>query len=185
MLDEPEKVAIVLHGPPGVGKTTIWKAIKARQQSARFLSLDDGWMPGEHRMLGGPCRYADLRQAQEHVLVVEIGSGELPDLNAPGATRAAGEWIAALRESGRRVAPFLLWSEFGDAVERLMARWRGHPQKLFLVWQQIGLYSLYEHGHPLGAFPIVSGYQEERIVTTGRSAEDVAEEILRKAGVPR
>lgn len=180
-----QRVAIILHGPPCVGKTEISREIRTRRATGTVLqiSLDDGWSPGEFRYLGGPGRYADLSRAQEPILVVELGCGEPADLTFSGATRGAQEWVSVLQKSGRHLAPFLLWLECSDAVARLKNRWQNKPNALFFLGQQIGVYALYAHGDSITTFPVIPGFQEERVLTSGRTIAEVADEIMRKAGL--
>lgn len=60
---------------------------------------------------------------------------------------------------------------------------RGQPDILFWFWQQMGLYSLYEHKHPLATFPTIPGFDEIKILTTGQSEKDVVNEILHRCGL--
>jgi hypothetical protein len=179
------KVAIILRGPPAVGKSSIRDRIVARlggQATVRTVNLDAYWgPPHEWRYNEVAFRYADLQLAKEPVLVVALSSGEPPDLSFPGATRAAQEWVALLRQSGREVFPFLLWMDWNAAVTRLLAR---HRCNLHQVMRELGLYSLYEHQHQLATFPAIPHFQEHRIVTSSRTVDNVADEILQRAGLP-
>jgi hypothetical protein len=180
-----KRVAIILHGPPSVGKTEISKEIRKRHTAGtvRHISLDDGWLPDECRYSGGPSRYADSYNAQEPILVVELGCGEPSDLTFSGATRAAQEWVSVLQSSGRTLAPFLLWLEWSDAVARLKKRCQNNPKSLFCFWQQIGVYTLYAHRDKMTTFPTMAGFHEESILTSGRTIAEVADEIRHKAGL--
>ncbi len=178
------RVAIILHGPPCTGKTTIANELRKRLR-AGFVSLDDGWCgAGGFRRQAGPRRYADLAQASESVPIVEIGCGEPPELTFPGATRAAHEWINTLRNARREVFPFLLSAEWAEVAQRLDERHSGDPNKLFFIWQFIGLNALYERRHPLATFPQIQDFQERPIVTSGRTIPEVVDEIMAVAGLP-
>ena len=113
-------------------------------------------------------------------MIAQLASGEPSDRSLVGATRGAQEWLDALRLTGREVFAFLLWMEWSDAVARLDAR---HPGNLFRMMQEIGLYSLYDHRHPLATFPPMHSFHEQLILTTGRSADEVADEIIRITGL--
>jgi hypothetical protein len=152
-------IAIVLHGPPCAGKTTISKQIRQRHSQATHISLDEGWSAGEVRYRGGTGRYADPATAQATVLIVEIGCGEPVDLAFPGATRAANEWVDVIRGSGRTLFPFLVWAEWQDEIARIEKRWQQQPWALGGIWHDVGLYSLYERGHPIATFPAIPIFQ--------------------------
>src|SRR5262249_50479039 len=148
------------HGPPATGKSTLAEVLLQRfAETSRVISLDEGWLHGQWRKMGGTGRYADIRQATEPILLLEIGCGEPPPLDFPGATRGAKEWIDVLRETRREVLFFLLTLDWTDAVERLDRRYAGHEAKLFLVWQHLGLHALYAHKHAMATFPSSLGVQ--------------------------
>lgn len=180
-----QNTAIILHGPPGVGKTSISQEIQRRCPSGMVnrISLDEYWLSGQRRYLGELGRYSDLRAAQEPVVVIELGCGEPPDLTFAGATRGAEEWVRVLRDTGRAIFPFRIWCEFSEAANRLDERYAGRSDKLFWVWRDIGLYALYEHQHAIATFPAIPEFHEVRISTSGRSLPDVADEIIRRSGL--
>ena len=49
--------------------------------------------------------------------------------------------------------------------------------------RQIGVYAFYEHGHPIATFPSIHGITEQPILTTGRTFDDVAGELMRRTGL--
>jgi hypothetical protein len=178
------RVAIVLYGPPATGKSTLAEVLRHRLvQASRTISLDDGWLHGQWRKTGGAGRYADIRQATEPILLLEIGCGEPPPLDFPGATRAANEWIDVLRESGREDFFFLLTLDWTDAAERIDRRFTGQEAKLFLVWQHLGLHALYAHKHAMVTFVSNLGVQEHALDTSKLTSEMAADEVLRIAGL--
>jgi hypothetical protein len=179
-----DKFAIILHGPPAVGKTVISGEIQQRYPGAvRHISLDDGWARDEVRYGRGPQQYADLSAAPERILVIELASGEPPDLAFNGATRAAQQWVTVLQRSDRILVPFLLWLDWPDAVARLRQRFQNSPTALFQFWSQIGVYALYEKADSVATFPQIPGFRENRIQTTGRTVSDITDEILRTVAI--
>ena len=177
-------VAIILRGPPAVGKSGVAGAIQQRHPGTKLISLDQGWAQGGLRYQPGPGRYRDLCQATEPILVIELGCGAPVDLRFPGATQAADEWVSVIRSSGRALFPFLLWVNWDEAVNNILGRHvNDGPSKLCSFWNFMGLYSLYEHGHPTVTLPQLPDFAEVRILTAGRSFADVANEILRRAGL--
>ena len=79
------KVAIVLRGPPGAGKSNVARALELLHSNSGRVELDQYWGIGEKRFVGS-CRYWDLRNPPDF-LIVELGYGE-PDGEAfPGATK--------------------------------------------------------------------------------------------------
>ena len=180
-----DKVAVLLHGPPCAGKTQVKLAISALAEPGvvRHLSLDEGWGVGQQRHSGGSQRYSDIVSTTESVLVIELGCGEPADLSFDGATRAAAEWVGILRKCGRTLHSFLLVVNPDDVLERLRKRYAADPDALFCIWQDFGLYGLYQQGDPIATFPPSTDILEQKISTSGRSINDVALEIMGKAGI--
>jgi hypothetical protein len=116
------KLAIVLRGAPGTGKTTIRNALRHHFGHARtaLVSLDDGWGQGERRFVGF-ARYADLAN-QPDVLVLELGYGEPQGEAFGGATKNPREWLAPLEEEGRDVYSFVLNVDRSECLQRVAAR---------------------------------------------------------------
>jgi hypothetical protein len=182
-VDPSRTIAIVLHGPPGVGKSTICEHIRQAHPTARRICLDNGWGvgPNELRTNGGPARYADLRGAAEDVLLVEIAGGEPADPAILGATRNAREWVDVLRAAGRDIIPILLTVERTEAEARITRRYQG--VQLAAIRHEVGIHDLYARKDPKFTFPPTAGLRESCVSTTGRSAGDVAAEIVRLAGL--
>jgi hypothetical protein len=144
MSNAPPRVAIVLQGPPVVGKSAIRDELLLRlRPEARFINLDAYWGQGEWRYAEEAFRYADIQLAPEPVLVMELTSGEPPGLDRPGAVRGAQEWMNVLQQTGRRAFVFRLSLAWHQYIQRLHARLHGHPQILFAITNQAGLYALY------------------------------------------
>jgi len=182
MQGHDQSVAIVLHGPPAVGKTTIGEEIVRRfPGNAKLISLDAGWGCGDARHSGGSRRYADLALATDKILVIELGCGEPADMASQGATQAAAEWIQTLRGANRTIRAFLLWIEWPEARARLAARYYGHEHALFLFWHHIGLYALYEHADPLATFPEIAGFSEQRLNVTSQQTPVIVTDILQRS----
>ncbi len=174
--------AIILRGPPGVGKSAVCTVLRGHLgKSARHINLDSYWGKGEWRYAQPEFRYADLQIATDPVLVVELAWGEPDGLVFPGATRGAGEWIGILQRVKREVFPFFLTADWNDILKRLTAR---HGQDSHHdILAELGRASFYEHHHHLFSYPDIPGVTERTIDTTGKSAESVAEVILKVAGV--
>lgn len=138
------RVALVLRGPMGVGKSTVLNELRQRRRSVAGVVLDTGWEINGARYLPTASRYHDLRGHACDVLVVEIGCGEPFDLSIPGASRGAAEWYNVLVSEGREVHVFRLWADWptirrnmvgGRPAELLWARlWHcAHQQEIDIV----------------------------------------------------
>jgi hypothetical protein len=115
------KIAIVLRGPPGAGKTTIACEIRRRLKvTTGFVMLDTFWYPGEKRF-EGHCRYWDLIDDCD-ALIIELGYGEPEPEKFFGATKNPGEWLHILEAGGREVFFFLLWAPIAESLLRKQGR---------------------------------------------------------------
>jgi len=132
------KKAIILRGPPAVGKSKTREKLLERLRSlsppisGTHIYLDDGWGAGEVRLSASP--YSDLVAVHEDVVVIELGCGEIytrAQLNnqvlwlldaRPGATRNPREWVNILKSQGRDTRSFLLWAPWAFIQEGEKAR---------------------------------------------------------------
>ncbi|MBN9122678.1 MAG: hypothetical protein J0I06_26615 [Planctomycetes bacterium] len=178
----PARKAIILRGPPGVGKSAVRTLLQGHLgKSARYINLDAYWGKDEWRYAQPEFRYADLQLATEPVLVVELAWGEPDGLIFPGATRGANEWMSILQRAKREIFPFFLTAAWKDILNRLTERHghKGHHD----VLAELGRASFYEHRHYLFSYPEIPGITERTIDTTGKTADSVAEAIMGMAGV--
>jgi hypothetical protein len=114
------KVAVVLRGPPGAGKSQVASALQVHYAQSSRVELDRYWGPGEQRY-AGTCRYGDLRN-QPDVLIVELGYGEPAGESFPGATKNPREWVGILENDGREVFFFLLDIQESESLKRVSNR---------------------------------------------------------------
>jgi len=177
-MSSPERRAIILRGPPGVGKSAVCRVLGRHfGKSSRHINLDAYWGEHEWRYTQPDFRYADMQLAPEAVLIVELAWGEPAGLKFPGATRAAEEWLVPLKQSGRKVHLFFLTADWNDILTRLTER-HGHDSH-HNVLMELGRASFYEHKHPLFSYPDHLGVTEQTIDTTGKEADDVADLIYK------
>lgn len=182
MSASPVLKAIILRGPPGVGKSAVRNLLRGHLgKSARHINLDAYWGKGEWRYTQPEFRYADLQLATEPVLVVELAWGEPDGLIFPGATRGADEWMGILQKAKREIFPFFLTAEWSDILKRLTDR-HGHEGQHNIL-AELGRASFYEHHHHLFCYPEIPGITERTIDTTGKTAESVAQMIIKSAGL--
>jgi hypothetical protein len=178
----PVHKAIILRGPPGVGKSAVRDLLRSHLgRTVRSINLDSYWGKDEWRYAQADFRYADLQLSPEPVLLVELGWGEPAGLAFPGATRGANEWVDILHKANRKIYPFLLIAEWNDILKRLIARHGHHMNQSVL--DQLARASFFEHKHYLFTYPEIPGFTELTIDTTGRTEESVTDEIKKLAGV--
>jgi hypothetical protein len=133
-------------------------------------------------------RYADIRDAPEPLLVIELGCGEPSNLSFDGAMRGASEWIDILRAAGREIFSFLLWIEWEEMLERVVERsLRENPKTpLYSIWNGVGVYALYAQRHPYHTLPEAATIGIREVIINAskqRSKEAITDEILRSAGL--
>ncbi len=177
----PVRKAIILRGPPGVGKSAVCRVLVRRYgEAARHINLDSYWGKGEWRYAQPDFRYADLQLAPEPVLIVELAWGEPDGLPFPGATRGADQWMHLLQQAKRVVLPFYLTADWNAILQRLTERhgYDSHHDALL----ELGRASFYEHKHHLFSYPEIPGITERTIDTTGKEADIVADLIMKMAG---
>lgn len=119
------RIAVVVRGPMGSGKTTLIAALGRRLDRAgvawRKVSLDKGWCRGEFRFRGGPGRYRDLRGGPE-ALIVELGFGEPQGGRRRGATRRPEEWASVLKKARRETVLVRLSLPWSVRSTRIVGR---------------------------------------------------------------
>jgi hypothetical protein len=114
------KVAVVLRGPPGAGKSNVANALQVLYPKNSRVELDRFWGDGQQRFLGN-CRYWDLSN-QADLLIIELGFGEPVGEVFPGATKNPREWIAVLERDNRIVLFFYLEVSEAEALSRVAQR---------------------------------------------------------------
>ena len=77
----------------------------------------------------------------------------------------------------------MLWSASEPLFARRKKRCQNNGNALSCFWQQIGVYGLYAHEDSITTFPIMRGFQEQRILTSGRTVPEATEEIMRKSSL--
>jgi hypothetical protein len=171
------KDAILLHGPCCVGKSAVGEILLKTNglRAVQLVILDKGWGPSDHRSKSGPDRYQDLR-TKDSLLVFEIGCGEPCQMHCSGATRNPEEWLAVLQQEGRRLSAFRLWADWPAVEQRARTR---NPNDLLTpkLWHE-----LYRLNSELVTFPQRASITEHLIDTSRMTAEEVAQEILRRKG---
>lgn len=182
-----QRIAIVLHGPPATGKTRIAEEILGRLKGrARVISLDEGWdEPTEERYPEGEGRYADLKDVEEEILVIELALGEPPHLEFKGATRGAEEWVLLLKTQGRTIHAYHLEVDWATAIERLDARRVERNYSIFHFDHEVGMHALSRESYPSVTLPGLPELEERKIDTSKGDYGVIADHILRECGVAK
>lgn len=179
------KIAIVLRGPTGVGKSCVMEVLAGRLNPALTANLDGGWGASERRCRGLD-RYCDLRAGAEiRTIIIELAWGEPTDVALSGATRNPEEWWNLLEHQGFAVHSFLLMAEKCELKRRVerRAQMEGrNPWGQFEDW----ILGQYTDGgeacHRKFCERIGVGCKESVISIAAMTVDDVAEEILRLIG---
>jgi hypothetical protein len=172
---KPRRVAIIVRGSPGSGKSTIVGHLLRHYVGSVFANLDNGWVMGEWRANGGDGRYADLRDPSD-ILLVELAYGE-PTHEGLGATRNPREWIDILEGNERELFFFILKTRSRDSLREFGRRRRGDDPLAETV------YDAYDRGCcTTEAFSKLSGFRETLIDAehdgdAGTSASRVIERV--------
>lgn len=162
--------AVILRGPPAVGKSCVSRFLVSKVPTAKVIDLDEGWSPhGGRRLQGEDRRYADLTASMK-LLILELCSGEPYDWSSKGATRNPREWIGILQQEHREIQSFLLWTDYETWKKRLLSK---VPAGDAGAEQFYRLFERDEWKH----FAITAGVQEELIDTTTLTDEEVANRI--------
>lgn len=169
------KKAVVLHGPMGVGKSTVADIICSRAQAGNKIVLDHGWHSDGIRYRGGVGRYEDLSRHTDPVIVVEIACGGPLDLAFPGATTGADEWIKVLRSAGRDVSIFRLWADWPTVRKQMSSRSK-NELLLARLW-----HNAFEAHCDIVSFPPT--ITEIEVNVRDATPETIATRIMRLAGI--
>ncbi len=176
MTEKARKIAVILRGPPAIGKSSVTRLLaqKMLPGTTKQIDLDQGWGRDQNwRFSAGPGRYADLK-ATEDLLVLELGCGE-PCAGVAGATLNPREWVSILEAEGRQVHAFLLWTDYDTWQRRLLVKVPGGDPGAHEY------YRLFER-QEWKDFPAKAGVREEPIDTSAIDEKGVAELIWERIG---
>jgi hypothetical protein len=172
------RVAIVLRGAPGAGKSPVTDALRERyplSKSSR-VSLDTCWGPGEKRF-AGHCRYWDLCD-QPDVLIIELGHGEPTDRSFLGATKNPREWVSILENDGREIFFFLLQVSQCEGQRRKKAKGdHVYSPEVYKRFEAEG-----ECSHTVFSALLGNGHLEEPIDTEKTDVAGMVDRIVTKVG---
>lgn len=172
------KVAIVLRGPPGAGKSTVANVLQVIYPKNCRVELDRYWGAGEQRF-AGTCRYWDLRN-QPEVLIIELGFGEPHGDGFPGATKNPREWVSVLENEGREIFFFLLDIQESESQKRVNSRNDLNPEYVKEAhdrYKQGAVCSSASFSALLGAV-----HKEETINTQEQALAETVARIVTKIG---
>jgi hypothetical protein len=175
------RVAIVLRGAPGTGKTTVGNILRQHfgYPNTALVTLDNGWVPGEKRF-SSQGRYADLF-GQPVVLIIELGYGEPAGEKFYGATMNPSEWMHVLEQDGREVVSFMLHIEKVECLRRVTSRGNMAPQYAEAAWDRYapgGVCSTKKFSSRVGA-----SFVETTLDTQASDKNAIIAQIIKIVGV--
>jgi hypothetical protein len=174
------KIAIVLRGPMGGGKSTVTSALQEIYSLPKnsHVELDQFWGEGQKRYVGS-CRYWDLRD-QADVLIIQLGYGEPAGERFFGASRNPREWVSILEADMREVFFFLLSVPEAESVSRVGKRNGSNAAYVSQAWNR------YQPGGGCSSTEFIprvgTRYSEETIDTSQTSLCNTVMRILSKIG---
>jgi hypothetical protein len=167
-----KKIAVVLRGPMGVGKSTVADQVCRLLNAGAKIVLDD------HYEARGRERDALFTGRQNDALVIELGCGEPLDLTFNGFTRDAEAWCGLLRQAGREVYFFKLWADWATVHQNMASRRSSHLLSATL-WHRA-----YSTGLDIVTLPSPLRGLEQTINVDSKSPTQVAEEIVAAIRAP-
>jgi hypothetical protein len=159
MKEESQRIAILLHGPSCVGKTSVGRLLLNNNEPIEL----------------GPGPYDYLRSS-ENVIVLHLGCGEDYPLRADshlGPTRNPEPWQQVIEEENRALFAFLLTADW-PAIE---ARALAESSRGVTLGSACLSYQLYRNRHEVVTLPATAGILEDEIDTTHMNHNDVASVI--------
>jgi len=161
-----KKVAIVIRGPPGAGKTSLIRELEAnvsKEMTVRCLTLDHhSGAPSNHR----PRNYHNMGSLSEDCVLIELGDGG-------DATRNPDKWVGKLTSQGYSVHLFLLKAPLDELRKRTSIR------KDWLDGLTLGSWNSYRYDQNFIGFHKKLGLDQVEIDTTQATSSEAAEIILR------
>lgn len=162
----PKRLAVVLRGPMGVGKSTVADELCRLLSTVPKIVLDD------HFQIRGLARDAIFSPRSENALVIELGCGEPTDLSFDGFTRGAQAWYDALLRDGREVHFFKLWAGWPTIQKNMSSRRSDH-----LLWASLWHRAYSTELDVVSLPPSLAGL-EVTIDVTGKPPTQVANEVF-------
>ena len=170
------RIAIILRGPMGVGKSTVADELCRRLNAGSKIVLDEVWLSNDFLSVGGPDRFNRLIARDEDSIVIELACGEPLTLSSLGATRGAIEWQQMLHSAGRSTFFFKLWADWATIEQHMIASRSGQ-----LLWARLW-HNAYESDLDIVSLPNELRSGEFVIDVTGKNISQIAAEVIQSTG---